>query len=205
MIFQTDTQNNISYVRFFNAAVEIGSIAIKVNDEIIVNNILHGGFSQFNKAQSGAYKLEVLITNESSSDEVVYTELLSLMPDIYYTIAITGNSENLGLFVFPLDAKNDGIRPYIRFVNLIQHDNVIDIDIDKARAVQGLMYKEVSDIISIIDKSLVIDVYDSFSDKILSDIIEVEAGVGYIAFIAGDIYSTKNPPKIYLAEDSPLL
>jgi hypothetical protein len=191
------------YVRFFNGALGLDAAAVFINDELVVQDLRHGGFSAFRKAKPGAYKLEVRIGGEGS--DAVFTELVSFMEDTAYTVALSGDARHLSLAVLALDLRKDVRLPNIRFANVMPYDTVIDIDINGHRAVQGLMYKETSDNIEIMPQNHYITVYDAYNQKILEDGLAIEAGKNYLGVIAGAMGEPENPPALFVAADMPIL
>ena len=191
------------YVRFFNGALGLDTANIFVNGELLAQNLQHGTFSAFRMAKPGAYRLDVRLGGEGS--DVVFTELISFMEDVAYTVALTGDAQHLSLAALPLDLQQDVRLPNIRFANVMPFDTVIDIDINDHRAIAGLMYKELSENIQIIAQNHYITVYDADSQRILEDGFTIEDGKNYLGIIAGSMAEPKNPPAFFIATDMPVL
>ena len=191
------------YVRFFNGALGLDTADIFVNGELVSEGLRHGAFSPFRKAKPGAYKIDVKMGGQGS--DVVYTELVSLMEDIAYTMALTGDASHMSLAVLPLDLRQDVRLPNIRFANVMPFDTVIDIDINGQKAVAGLMFKELSDGIEIEPQNHYVTVFDASSQKILEDGLTIAAGKNYLAVISGSMGEPQNPPALFVAADMPVL
>ena len=112
------------YVRFFNGALGADTADIFVNGELVAQNLRHGAFSEFRKAQPGAYNIEV--RNIGEDNDVAYTELISFMEDMAYTMALTGDMSHLSFAVLPLDLRHDVRLPNLRFANVMPFDTVND-------------------------------------------------------------------------------
>ena len=206
MLYATQNQNQkeqACYVRFFNGAIGLDTADIFVNDELVAQDLRHGGFSEFRKAKPGAYKIEVKIDSETS--DTVFTELVSLMEDVAYTIALAGDASHLSLVILPLDLRRDLRLPNIRFANAMPFDSVIDIDINGHSAVEGLMYQEISENIEMQPGNHYVAMYDVNSQKILEDGFTIAAGKNYLAIITGTISDPENLPVLFVAEDMPVL
>ncbi|MCL2376419.1 MAG: DUF4397 domain-containing protein [Defluviitaleaceae bacterium] len=206
MIYALQNQNQkeqACYVRFFNGAIGLDTADIFVNDQLVVEDLRHGTFSNFRMAKPGAYKVEVKIHSETS--DTVFTELVSLMEDTAYTIVLTGNADHLSLVVVPLDLRHDIRLPNIRFANTMPYDSVIDIDINGHSAVDGLMYQEISDNIEMQPGNHYVTIYDANSQKILEDGFTIAAGKNYLGIIVGTIDEPENLPALFVAEDMPVL
>ena len=202
MIFAAEMAKEQScYIRFFNGACGLDDADIFVGGEVVAQNLAHGAFSEFRKAQPGAYNVEVCI----GGNEVEYSELFSFMEDMAYTIVLVGNPEHIDMAIISLDLRQDFKRPNLRFANMMPHDTVIDINIDRHKAVQGLAYKEVSYHIEIMPGNYVVTVFDDESRKILEDGITIAADHSYLAIAAGSVAEPENPPGLYIAEEMPFL
>ncbi|MCL2396497.1 MAG: DUF4397 domain-containing protein [Defluviitaleaceae bacterium] len=198
-----DGKERACYIRFFNGAAGAQTADIFVNDQLIVQDLAHGAFSPFRQAKSGAYRVEVRI--DGGNTELDYSELLSLMEDMSYTVAMTGDAAHLGLAVVPLDLRRDIRRPNVRFANVVPYDTVLDVDINHRRAAEGLMYREVSNDIAIAADGHVVTVFDSYGRKVLEDGLQIQANHNYLGMIAGSMEDPENAPGLYVAEDMPLL
>jgi len=203
MLLSMQTQKEQAcYVRFFNGALGLDMADIFINGELVAQDLRHGAFSAFRKAKPGAYRLDVKIGGGS---DVVFSELVSFMEDVAYTVVLTGDAAHLSLAVLPQDLTRDVRLPNIRFANVMPYDTVIDIDINHNQAVAGLMYKELSDNIEIVPQNHYITVYDAQSQRILEDGFTIEAGKNYLGIIAGSMSEPQNPPGLYVATDMPVL
>ena len=193
------------YIRFFNGALDISAADIFVNGESVVEDLAHGAFSPYKKAKPGAYSIEVRIARGNS--DVVYSELISLMEDMAYTVALAGDAGHLDMAIIPLDMRKDAARPNVRFANLMPYDTVLDIEIDKQTAVWGLMYKEASDHI-LIEKDnleLLVTVINSDAQVILEDGLKIKPDGGYLVIISGSMSLPENVPQMHQADDLPVL
>jgi len=203
---QSQNQNQkeqACYVRFFNGALGLDTADIFINGELVAQDLRHGAFSAFRKAKPGAYRLDIRLGGGGS--DVVFSDLVSFMEDVAYTVALSDDAEHLSLAVLPLDLRQDVRLPNIRFANVMPYDTVIDIDINGQRAVAGLMYRELSDNIEIMPQNHYITVYDADSQKILEDGFTIEAGKKYLGIIAGSMNEPVNPPELFVATDMPVL
>jgi len=200
---QKNQKEQACYVRFFNGALGMDAADIFINDEMVSQGLQHGKFSAFRKAKPGAYKLDIRVDGEES--DTVFTELVSFMEDVAYTVALAGDAAHLSLAVLPLDLQKDLRLPNIRFANLIPHDTVIDISINGQNAVDGLMFREVSENIEILPQNHYVTVYNANSQKILEDGMTIEAGKNYLGIIAGSMSEPENLLGLYVAVDMPVM
>lgn len=204
MVFATQA-HGACYIRFFNGAEGLAAAHISINNDTVVKDLAPGGFSAFQKAVPGAFAVEVHI-NEGNSD-TVYSEIVSFMPDIAYTLALAGDAAHLDMAVFSRDINADIPRPNVRFANLIPYDTVIDIEISKTTAVWGLMYKEAAEPVTI-DKGvrhLAVTIINSDSKTILEDGLAVDDAASLLAIISGSMENPANPPQMFSAEEMPML
>ena len=198
-----ESREKYCFVRFFNAAQNAETMDIYVNSELVVDSLKSGEFTSFRRAKAGVYNMEVRIDAEGTHMD--YAELVSLMDNTAYTLALTGDAAHLGMTVLTLDISQDRWQPNVRFANLLANDTVIDIEVDKQKAVTGLMFQEVSEEIDVTTGSYAICVFDADSDVILQDKMEIPKDDKYLCVIFGDSGNPQSPPRMSIAEDSPIL
>lgn len=191
------------YVRFFNGALGVAQADIYVNGDLFVSNLAHGAITPFHKAKAGAYNIEVRLKGEGT--DMDYSELVSLMEGVAYTLAFVGDPNHLSMAIITMDMSRQALRPNVRFANLLSHDMVVDIQIDEQKAVPGLMFREVSEEIQIQPGSHKITIFNSDDEIIFEDEMEVKTGNSYLALISGDVSNPQNPPQMHVAEDAPIL
>jgi len=205
MLYATQNQNQkeqACYVRFFNGAIGLNTADIFVNDQLVAEDLRHGTFSEFRKAKPGAYKIEIKIDSEAS--DVAFTELVSLMEDMAYTIVLADDANRLSLVVLPLDLRHDLRLPNIHFANAMPYDTVIDININDQKAVVGLMYQEISNDIEIEPGNHYVTIYNADSQRILEDGFTIAAGKNYLGIITGTMGDPENLPALFIAENMPI-
>jgi len=191
------------YIRFFNGAIGMDTANVFVNGELMAQDLRHGAFSAFRKAKPGVYKLDVRVASDGTDE--VFSELIALMEDVAYTVALAGDIELMSIAVLPLDLRQDVRLPSIRFANVMAHDTVLDINIDGQKAVTGLMFKEISENIEIEPSNHFVAVYDADDQKILEDGFAIASRKKYLGIIAGDMGETDNPPVLYISTDMPIM
>ena len=195
-------ENNNSYIRFFNGALGLENADIFVNNQLVVTSLAYGTFSPFHQATAGVYSIEVHIMSEETN--IVFSDLVSVMEGISYTIALAGSADGAAFAVIPLDLQKDIPRPNLRFVNLIPYDTVLDVDISNRQVVSGLLFKEYSEDIQIQPGTYPVQVFDSKNQKILEGSIFIQEGKVYLAMIVGNLEDGAYKPQIILGEDMPL-
>jgi len=198
-----ESKEKYCYVRFFNGAQDAETMNIYINDELVEKNLAGGTFTPFRRAKPGVYNMEVRI--EGDGTHMDYSELVSLMEDVAYTLAMTGDANHLGMAVLTLDINHDGWRPNLRFANLLGYDSVIDIEMDKQKAVTGLMFRETSDEIEVVTGHYDVAVFDADADVILQDKLHISESGVYLGILYGESGNAQHPPRLSVAEDSPIL
>jgi len=203
IIVAEDSGEKYCFVRFFNAAQNAETMDIYINSELVVKGLKNGEFTPFRRAKAGVYNMEVRIDAEGTHMD--YAELVSLMDDTAYTLALTGDASHLGMAVLTLNMNQDNWQPSIRFANLLANDEVIDIEVDGQKAITGLMFREVSEEVDVTTGHYAIKVFDANSDVILQNNLEITQSDRYLCIIFGDSGNPQSPPQLSVSEDSPVL
>lgn len=198
-----ETKEEYCFVRFFNGAQNAETMDIYINSELVIEGLESGAFTPFRRAKAGVYNMEVRI--DAQGTHMDYAELVSLMDDTAYTLALTGDAAHLSMAVLTLDMAQDGWRPNVRFANLLANDAVIDIAVDGHRAVSGLVFREVSEEVDTSLGHYGITVHDADGDEILSDSLEIGQDGRYLCIIYGKSGDSQHPPQASVADDSPIL
>ena len=94
-----EIKNNSSLVRVFHAAPQAPNVDVYVNDQMVFSNLAFGDFTRYVYLDEGEYNVSVYLAGQK--DRPVINQMVDVSSQQIFTIAATGNLDNLGLLVIP--------------------------------------------------------------------------------------------------------
>ena len=94
-----EIKNNSSLVRVFHAAPQAPNVDVYVNDQMVFSNLAFGDFTRYVYLDEGEYNVSVYLAGQK--DRPVINQMVDVPSQQIFTIAATGNLDNLGLLVVP--------------------------------------------------------------------------------------------------------
>lgn len=94
-----EIKNNSSLVRVFHAAPQAPNVDVYVNDQMVFSNLAFGDFTRYVYLDEGEYNVSVYLAGQK--DRPVINQMVDVPSQQIFTIAATGNLDNLGLLVIP--------------------------------------------------------------------------------------------------------
>ena len=184
----------VGYLRFFGGA-HVDGVDVYVNDMLMVGQLAFGAFSSFRRGAAGVFKIDLRLSGGES--DVNFSEMVSIMADTAYTIAITGSTTDLNIVIIPLDLRVDLHLPSLRFANIVAdgRHGAVDIAIDGHDVARALMFGEASDNMQIMPGTYHAAAYNENAQRIAETTLKIEGATSYIAIVAGG--------GIFMADDSP--
>jgi len=180
------------YVRFFSCVCDTHCLNIFVNGELVAKGLKCGGFSHFHRAKAGVYHIKAASYNAESS--FVFEDLIGLLDETTYTLALTGSAMHPVLSVISYSAHQaPAMRlPNVRFASLLPGDVAVRINIDGHFLEESLLSGDASDVCTIAEGRHKFMVCDIGGNIILQTTMDIAPQGNYLGVIC------VNQAKLYL-------
>lgn len=147
--FKTD-ESYYAYIRFFHAlALETPvNVDIYVNNDLVISNLSYESFTNYLTAYPGSYEIKLYPTGNKT--DLLLNAHVVLSPNMIYTAAIVGTSDDVGLEVIDDVVRNSiTTKSHMRFANLSETSEAVNIYIDGILVVEDLAYLDLTDYLSL--------------------------------------------------------
>lgn len=129
-------KNSMGYVRVVHAVPDAPNVDLYANDNLIVNNLSYGDYTEYLEVPAGTYRLSLYPTGTKNSP--VLTNMLTVGGNDILTVAAVGELSNIGLLAI-MDA-NTPMSPgkaMIRFLHLSPNAPAVDITLPDGTVIFG--------------------------------------------------------------------
>ena len=140
-----EIKNNSSLVRVFHAAPQ----APNVNDQMVFSNLAFGDFTRYVYLDEGEYNVSVYLAGQK--DRPVINQMVDVPSQQIFTIAATGNLDNLGLLVIPDKVSKSPSQNYssVRVIHLSPNAPGVDILVDGDTLFEDISFGEGTDYVDL--------------------------------------------------------
>ena len=137
-----EIKNNSSLVRVFHAAPQAPNVDVYVNDQMIFSNLAFGDFTRYVYLDEGEYNVSVYLAGQK--DRPVINQMVDVPSQQIFTIAATGNLDNLGLLVIPDKVSKSPSQNYssVRVIHLSPNAPGVDILVDGDTLFEDISFGE---------------------------------------------------------------
>lgn len=137
-----EIKNNSSLVRVFHAAPQAPNVDVYVNDQMVFSNLAFGDFTRYVYLDEGEYNVSVYLAGQK--DRPVINQMVDVPSQQIFTIAATGNLDNLGLFVIPDKVSKSPSQNYssVRVIHLSPNAPGVDILVDGDTLFEDISFGE---------------------------------------------------------------
>ena len=144
-----EIKNNSSLVRVFHAAPQAPNVDVYVNDQMVFSNLAFGDFTRYVYLDEGEYNVSVYLAGQK--DRPVINQMVDVPPQQIFTIAATGNLDNLGLLVIPDKVSKSPSQNYssVRVIHLSPNAPGVDILVDGDTLFEDVAYGEGTDYVDL--------------------------------------------------------
>ena len=144
-----EIKNNSSLVRVFHAAPQAPNVDVYVNDQMIFSNLAFGDFTRYVYLDEGEYNVSVYLAGQK--DRPVINQMVDVPPQQIFTIAATGNLDNLGLLVIPDKVSKSPSQNYssVRVIHLSPNAPGVDILVDGDTLFEDISFGEGTDYVDL--------------------------------------------------------
>ena len=138
-------KNNSSLVRVFHASPQAPNVDVYVNNEIVFSNLAFGEFTKYVYLDEGQYNISVYQTGQK--DNPVINQIVDVPSQQMFTIAATGNLDNLGLLVIPDKISKSPSPNYssVRIIHLSPNAPGVDVVVNGDTLFENIEFKEGTD------------------------------------------------------------
>ena len=144
-----EIKNNSSLVRVFHAAPQAPNVDVYVNDQMVFSNLAFGDFTRYVYLDEGEYNVSVYLAGQK--DRPVINQMVDVPSQQIFTIAATGNLDNLGLLVIPDKVSKSPSQNYssIRIIHLSPNAPGVDILVDGDTLFEDISFGEGTDYVDL--------------------------------------------------------
>lgn len=144
-----EIKNNSSLVRVFHAAPQAPNVDVYVNDQMVFSNLAFGDFTRYVYLDEGEYNVSVYLAGQK--DRPVINQMVDVPSQQIFTIAATGNLDNLGLLVIPDKVSKSPSQNYssVRVIHLSPNAPGVDILVDGDTLFEDVVYGEGTDYVDL--------------------------------------------------------
>lgn len=144
-----EIKNNRSLVRVFHAAPQAPNVDVYVNDQMVFSNLAFGDFTRYVYLDEGEYNVSVYLAGQK--DRPVINQMVDVPSQQIFTIAATGNLDNLGLLVIPDKVSKSPSQNYssVRVIHLSPNAPGVDILVDGDTLFEDISFGEGTDYVDL--------------------------------------------------------
>ena len=144
-----EIKNNSSLVRVFHAAPQAPNVDVYVNDQMVFSNLAFGDFTRYVYLDEGEYNVSVYLAGQK--DRPVINQMVDVPSQQIFTIAATGNLDNLGLLVIPDKVSKSSSQNYssVRVIHLSPNAPGVDILVDGDTLFEDISFGEGTDYVDL--------------------------------------------------------
>ena len=144
-----EIKNNSSLVRVFHAAPQAQNVDVYVNDQMVFSNLAFGDFTRYVYLDEGEYNVSVYLAGQK--DKPVINQMVDVPSQQIFTIAATGNLDNLGLLVIPDKVSKSPSQNYssVRVIHLSPNAPGVDILVDGDTLFEDISFGEGTDYVDL--------------------------------------------------------
>lgn len=144
-----EIKNNSSLVRIFHAAPQAQNIDVYVNDQMVFSDLAFGDFTKYVYLDEGEYNVSVYLAGQK--DRPIINQMVDVSSQQIFTVAATGNLDNLGLLVIPDKVSKSPSQSYssLRVIHLSPNAPGVDILVDGDKLFEDISFEEGTDYVDL--------------------------------------------------------
>lgn len=144
-----EIKNNSSLVRIFHSAPQAPNVDVYINDQMVFSNLAFGDFTRYVYLDEGEYNVSVYVAGQK--DRPVINQMVDIPSQQIFTVAATGNLDNLGLLVIPDKVSKSPSQNYssVRVIHLSPNAPGVDILVDGDTLFEDISFGEGTDYVDL--------------------------------------------------------
>ncbi len=161
---------HVGYVRVMHTVPNAPNVDIYVDDEMIIENLAYGDFTDYLPVQEGTYKVSLYVTG--TQDAPIIENMLPVERDVMLTVAAVGTPDNIGLLSIT-DANGEIVqgRAMVRFIHLSPDAPAVDITLPDGTVIfPNVAFKQITPYIAADPMNLTLQVRPAGSTDIVLEI-----------------------------------
>lgn len=137
-----EIKNNNSLVRIFHAAPQMQNVDVYVNDQMVFSDLAFGDFTKYVYLDEGEYNISVYVAGQK--DRPIINQMVDVLSKQIFTVAATGNLDNLGLLVIPDKVSKSPSQSYssLRVIHLSPNAPGVDMLVDGDTLFEDISFEE---------------------------------------------------------------
>lgn len=163
----------VGYVRVMHTVPNAPNVDIYVDDEMIIDNLAYGDFTDYLPVQEGTYKVTLYVAG--TQDNPIVANMLPVEPDVMLTVAAVGTPDNISLLSITDGGSN--IIPgkaMVRFIHLSPDAPAVDITLQDGTVIfPDVAFKQITPYIAADPMELTLQVRPAGSSDIVLEIPNV--------------------------------
>src|SRR5699024_9961842 len=186
-----EIKNNSSLVRVFHAAPQAPNVDVYVNDQMVFSNLAFGDFTRYVYLDEGEYNVSVYLAGQK--DRPVINQMVDVPSQQIFTIAATGNLDNLGLLVIPDKVSKSPSQNYssVKVIHLSPNAPRVDILVEVNKLFADISFIEETDYVNLNTRTYNVNVVLNTDKSVVLQIkITLNPDKIYTIYIIG------NPPSL---------
>nr|WP_314463072.1 DUF4397 domain-containing protein [uncultured Clostridium sp.] len=161
---------HVGYLRVMHTVPNAPNVDIYVDDEMIIDNLAYGDFTDYLPVQEGTYRVSLYVTG--TQDAPIIENMLPVERDVMLTVAAVGTPDNIGLLSIT-DANGEIIegKAMVRFIHLSPDAPAVDITLPDGTVIfPNVAFKQVTPYIPADPMNLTLQVRPAGSTDIVLEI-----------------------------------
>lgn len=144
-----EIKNNSSLVRIFHAVPQAQNVDVYINDQIVFSNLEFGDFTKYVYLEKGEYNVSIYLTGQK--DNPVINQMVDIPSQQIFTVAATGNLDDLTLLVVPDKVSKSPSQNYssMRIIHLSPNAPAVDILVDGDTLFEDISFGEGTDYVDL--------------------------------------------------------
>jgi len=163
----------VGYVRVMHTVPNAPNVDIYVDDEMIIDNLAYGDFTDYLPVQEGTYKVTLYVAG--TQDNPIVANMLPVEPNVMLTVAAVGTPDNISLLSIT-DADSDIVpgKAMVRFLHLSPDAPAVDITLQDGTVIfPNVAFKQITPYIAADPMNLTLQVRPAGSSDIVLEIPNV--------------------------------
>lgn len=135
---------SVGYVRVIHTVPNAPNVDIYADDELIIENLAFGDFTNYLPVQEGTYRISLYVTG--TQDSPIIANMLPVQGDSMLTVAAVGMPDEIGLLSIT-DANAEKIpgKAMVRFMHLSPDAPAVDITLPDGTVIfHNVAFKQVT-------------------------------------------------------------